>query len=63
MLDYPYASRFIRRMKHSGTQPVDAGRPNGRCGEQFWFEFDDRATAERFEHDLIVFAQQWRPEP
>jgi hypothetical protein len=63
MEDYPFLSRVIRRMQQSGLQPMDKDHPEGICGESWWFEFPDRATAEQFRHDLTLFAQQWKPEP
>jgi hypothetical protein len=42
---------------------MDKDHPEGICGESWWFEFPDRATAEQFRHDLTLFAQQWKPEP
>lgn len=61
--DYPFLSRSIHRMKVFGPSAMDAGRPQGRCGMQYWFEFADRATAEQFERDLATFARNWHPVP
>lgn len=64
MEEYPFLSRSIHRMNQSGIQPMDRDHPDDRCGEQWWFEFPDRATAEQFRRDLLRFAQAWEgPRP
>jgi hypothetical protein len=59
--EYPFISPVIYTVKQSGIAPMDKDHPEGRCGEQWWFEFADRATAEKFERDLLRFAQRWDP--
>lgn len=59
--DYPQPSRSILLMKEFGPSALDADHPERICGMQYWFEFHDRATAERFQQDMTAFVMRWTP--